>query len=76
MKRVLTYAFVYGVLGATVGACVAIYTKDTPGGTLLPLQPRDNGHARNFPKSEVATVAETPQPQPQPQTAEVETNGG
>jgi hypothetical protein len=65
MRRVLIYATIYGAIGAMVGVCVALYTKDVPLPKNIVLQ---NGsatkatsvHASSSTPSANATVAEPP----------------
>lgn len=73
MRRVLTYAVVYGIAGASLGVLVAIYTRpagDSEGKTFPPsgfinlaagTQPQSNGRVRQADKvaaDEPKTTAE------------------
>jgi hypothetical protein len=66
MRRVLIYAVIYGAIGALVGACVALYTRD------LEVMPKNivlsNGSAakvgskHSSPSTAQTEVAESPTP--------------
>lgn len=55
MRRVLVYAAIYGGIGALVGVCVALYTKDVDAMVPKRFTVLQNGSAAKVPKTHSST---------------------
>jgi hypothetical protein len=73
MRRVLIYAVIYGVVGAMIGVCVALYTADVEAIPSKKVVSR-NGSATKSGQTHSSSLTKTETEVAEPTTTQVEEN--